>query len=133
MAGQQGSDVNRSRTGDLLSELRRRAATAALRGLHRVITPFDSITFVLTAVIGAGADAFWFAGGLSTPVVSLLSGLGGMTTWKLLKNTKWQKKKCLKMIKEFKDEGLITESEAEEWRRTLVIQYSTMDHSTEDK
>ncbi len=55
-----------------------------------------------------------------------------MVCWKLWKNTHWQKKKELKMIKTLREGNLITEEEADQWRKAVIGQYISIDDANKN-
>ena len=112
--------------GDLIRELKKRAAQAFLARLQAVVTPRDALVFTVASAVGIAVDLNFFPEGLSTPLVSLITGFGATAFWKLWMHTGWQRRSTLRMIKNLKEEGLISEDEATKWRQIVVTEYISL-------
>ena len=120
------TELESAGTENLVGELRKRMAQAFLRRLQAVVTPRDALVFTAAAVLGIAVDSNFFPGGLTAPLVSLLSGFGAAACWKLWTHTGWQRRSTLRMIKSLRDEGLISDDEATKWRRIIVEEYISL-------
>lgn len=123
MADQDLKDVS---TGQLVSEVKARLAKGILSRLESKFTPRDATIFVLTSILGIAADILFFPGGLSTPIVSLLCGVGGTAAYMLWEDTEWVLERRLKRIKRWRDQQLITDEQAKELVQDVIRGHISM-------
>lgn len=91
---------------------------------HLKLSEEDALVAAICAVSGFSIDSIFFAGGIPTPTVTVLSGVGGLAASKLLRNRPFYQNFLFKRIDKLVYKGHITKEKAMELKERLVEKWA---------
>jgi len=97
---------------------------AKLLQKHLKLSEEDALVAAICAVAGFSIDSIFFAGGIPTPTVTVLSGVGGLAASKLLRGRPFYQNLLLKRIDKLSAQGHISKEKAQELKTRLVDKWA---------
>ena len=93
---------------------------AKLLQKHLKLSEEDALVAAICAVAGFSIDSIFFAGGIPTPTVTILSGVAGLGASKLLRNRPFYQNLLLKRIDMLVERGHLSKNKADELKERLI-------------
>src|SRR5207249_2859261 len=106
---------------------------AKLLQKHLKLSEEDALVAAICAVAGFSIDSLFFVGGIPTPTVTILSGVGGLAVSKLFHNTSFYQNLLMKRIDKLVKTGQISKDKGQDLKDRLVEKWARGKFGPPDK